>query len=103
MREYFIYILASRSRTLYVGVTNGLHRRVDEHRRGIASAFTSRYRITRLVYAESTSEVQSAIAREKQIKSWNRARKIELIESVNPAWEDLAEGWGSADPSRWSG
>jgi putative endonuclease len=94
MRQFFVYILSSRSRTLYVGVTNNVARRVDQHRRGVASVFTCRYRISRLVYVEVTQDIHSAIAREKQIKGWRREKKLALIEGFNPAWQDLAEGWG---------
>ncbi|MES2178098.1 MAG: GIY-YIG nuclease family protein [Gemmatimonadota bacterium] len=100
MYTYFIYMLSSRSRTVYVGMTNDLTRRLYEHRAGMV-AFTTRYDCTRLVYVECTSDVWAAIAREKQLKNWRRAKKIALIESTNPAWDDLApiavaEG---ADPS----
>ena len=100
MRQYYVYILASRSRTLYTGVTNDLNRRVWEHRHGTIPGFTKRYRINRLVHFESTSNVSVAIAREKQIKGWSRAKRIALIESANPTWEDLSEAWEpKADPS----
>ena len=92
-RTYFVYILANRSRTLYVGVTNNIHRRVLDHRLGTASHFTRRYMVRRLVYVESTTDVRVAIAREKEIKGWLRAKKIALIESTNPEWADLAEKW----------
>jgi putative endonuclease len=94
-RTYFVYILANRSRTLYVGITNHIQRRVLDHRRGAASAFTRRYMIRRLVYVESTTDVRAAIAREKQIKGWLRAKKLALIEQANPEWADLASGWGA--------
>jgi putative endonuclease len=89
-RSYFVYILVNRSRTLYVGVTNNLERRVYEHKHNLVSGFTSRYRIERPVYFEETGDVQAAIAREKQLKGWLRAKKVALIESVNPTWEDLS-------------
>ena len=92
-RTYFVYILANRSRTLYIGVTNDIHRRVLDHRLGTASAFTRRYMIRRLVHVESTTDVRVAIAREKQIKGWLRTKKIALIETANPEWTDLAAGW----------
>ena len=88
MRAYYVYIMASRSRVLYTGVTNDLPRRVDEHKRGLIPGFTSTYRITRLVHFEAFADVHEAIAREKQIKGWVRARKIRLIEQHNPTWED---------------
>ncbi|HEX5484247.1 MAG TPA: GIY-YIG nuclease family protein, partial [Terriglobia bacterium] len=78
MKSYFVYIMSSRSRTLYTGVTNNLMRRVYEHKHGIFPGFTSSYKITRLVYAEETSDIQIAIRREKQIKGWLRAKKIAL-------------------------
>jgi putative endonuclease len=90
---YFVYILASRSRTLYIGVTNGLGARVAQHRELRPGSFTSRYNIDRLVYFERFQYVRNAIAREKELKDWNRSRKMALIESVNPTWEDLAKDW----------
>src|SRR5205823_608711 len=92
VRQFFVYILASKSRRLYVGVTNDLARRVYSHRAGF-SRFTARYRIIRLVHFETIPHPMQAIAREKQIKGWLRWKKIALIESKNPAWDDLAEGW----------
>jgi putative endonuclease len=90
--EFFVYILSSRSRTLYIGVTGNLRLRLLQHRQGSTGSFTAQYKIDRLVYFERFQHVQSAIAREKELKDWNRARKIALIESVNPTWEDLAAG-----------
>jgi putative endonuclease len=92
MRQYFVYILASHSRTLYVGVTNNLVRRMYEHRHGWCS-FTARYSIHRLVYFETRPHPMHAIRREKQIKRLMRAQKIALIEADNPSWEDYAERW----------
>ena len=89
MRTYYVYIMASRSRVLYTGVTNDLARRVDEHKRGVNAGFTSRYRITRLVYFEEFADIRDAIAREKQVKSWTRTRRIGLVEQRNPFWQDL--------------
>jgi putative endonuclease len=86
MRTYYVYIMASRSRVLYTGVTNDLARRVNEHKRGLTPGFTSRYRVTRLVYFEEFVDIRDAIAREKKIKGWVRARKIGLIERHNRAW-----------------
>ncbi|MFN8522607.1 MAG: GIY-YIG nuclease family protein [Chloroflexota bacterium] len=85
----YAYILSSHSRALYVGVTNDLQRRLTEHRDGTASAFTSRYRVTQLVYYEQYDDRLTAIGVEKQIKGWRRAKKIALIESVNPDWRNL--------------
>jgi putative endonuclease len=90
VRDYFVYIMTNAARTLYTGVTNDLERRVYEHKNGIGSRFTSRYKLTRLVYFESTSDVLAAIEREKQIKGWVRRRKVELISTLNPEWRDLS-------------
>jgi putative endonuclease len=92
-RTYTVYIMSNRSRTLYIGMTNNLVRRVYEHRHPQGDSFTGRYHLTRLVYAEPFSEVLDAIAYEKQIKGWTRARKLELIEAHNPECRDLAEEW----------
>ena len=86
---YYVYILASRSRVLYVGVTNDLARRVEQHRQGEAGRFTGRYRVNRLVYSEPFQYVLDAIAREKQVKSWTRAKREALIAAANPEWDDL--------------
>lgn len=88
--SYFVYMLASRKRgTLYIGVTNDLARRVSKHREGTASGFTRKYRVHRLVYAETFDEIEDAIHREKAMKEWQRAWKIQLIEKDNPEWIDL--------------
>jgi putative endonuclease len=92
MRDYYVYILASLSRTLYIGVTNDLKLRVWEHKQGM-SDFTRRYGITMLVYFEQTRDVSAAIAREKQIKRWRRERKERLIEKENAGWLDLSADW----------
>jgi putative endonuclease len=89
VKQYYVYIMTNRSRTLYTGVTNDLQRRVYEHKEKLLPGFTSKYRINKLVYFEATENVSSAIAREKQIKGWLRERKIALIETTNPQWEDL--------------
>ena len=89
-KRYYVYILASRSRNLYTGVTNNLRRRLLEHRLSLLPGFTSRYRIFRLVHYEAFVDVRNAIAREKEIKAWRREKKIRLIEQENPTWEDLA-------------
>ena len=90
MINYFVYIMTNKSKTLYTGVTNDLNRRVFEHQQGLGGQFTRKYRITRLVYFEDTQDVQAALAREKQIKGWTRAKKLELIEEQNPEWKDLS-------------
>ena len=88
---YFVYLLASRRNgTLYVGVTNDLFRRLDEHRSGRGSVFTRKYGVTTLVWFETHERIDEAIAREKQIKGWNRAWKIRMIETSNPDWVDVA-------------
>ena len=89
MKAYYVYIATNRSGTLYVGVTNDLERRMWEHRQGEVLGFTSRYNIDTLVYFEETPDIGAAIAREKQIKSWRRAKKVALLRSLNPNWQDL--------------
>jgi len=91
--RYFVYILASKSRRLYVGITNDLERRIYEHKKKLADGFTKMYKIDRLVHFEETSDALAAIEREKQIKGLLRVKKIALIESGNPTWEDLSEVW----------
>jgi putative endonuclease len=86
-------MMANRSRTIYTGVTSDLPRRVYEHKNKLIPGFTSKYHIDRLVYYESTEDVESAIAREKQIKGWLRTKKVALIESINPEWLDLSVDW----------
>ncbi len=93
MKTYYVYILSSRYRALYTGVTNNLQRRTYEHRSKVQDGFTKQYNITRLVYFESFSEVRAAIDREKQIKKWSRRKKLVLIGSMNPEWRDLATDW----------
>ena len=91
-RRGYVYILASkRNGTLYVGVTNDLCRRVYEHREGLLGGFTKRYGVRRLAYYEVYDTVAQAIAREKQVKAWKRAWKLEAIERMNPTWADLYE------------
>ena len=90
MRQYFVYILASKKNgTLYIGVTNDLSKRAFDHREGRGSIFTRRYDVTLLVYYESFERIDEAIAREKELKKWRRDWKIELIETMNPEWKDL--------------
>ena len=95
MREhrYYVYFLASKSRVLYTGMTNNLERRVFEHKNDQTDGFTKQYRCHRLVYFESYDQVENAIDREKQLKRWNRAKKLFLIERSNPTWEDLLAEW----------
>ena len=93
MHQYDVYFMTNGVRTLYIGVTNDLTRRVYEHQHKLSDGFTKKYNITMLVHYEVTTDVQSAIAREKQLKGWRRSKKIDLIESSNPAWVDLSLGW----------
>lgn len=88
---YYVYILTNNSQTLYIGVTNNIKRRVWQHKQKLVEGFTKRYNCTRLVYFEIFSDVTCAIKREKVVKGWLRKRKIDLIESQNPAWKDLSE------------
>jgi putative endonuclease len=90
---YFVYIMTNRSRTLYTGVTNNLVRRVRQHKTGIGSGFTAKYKLDRLVYFERFEYIQNAIEREKTIKGWLRIKKIALIVSINPSWKDLSAEW----------
>ena len=90
-RTYFVYILSSARGVLYVGVTNDLSRRLAEHQQEV-EGFTSRYKVHRLVYFEETRDIRSALAREKQIKSWRREKKLALIREANPKFEDLSAG-----------
>jgi len=93
--EYFAYIVCSQSGTLYIGMTNNMYRRALQHKSGEIEGFASKYHCDRLVYYEGFDDVHKAIGREKQLKGWTRAKKIALIESKNPRWEDLAEKWGA--------
>ena len=102
MKTYHVYIMASASRVLYIGVTGDLLRRIMEHKEMRATGFTARYRITTLVYFEAFGDIRIAIAREKQIKGWLRERKIALIESFNPHWRDLTAELKSPTPNRLS-
>ncbi|MGA2021792.1 MAG: GIY-YIG nuclease family protein [Candidatus Sulfotelmatobacter sp.] len=93
-RQYYVYIVASKSRVIYVGVTGSLMARVLRHRAGEGGAFTRKYCVHRLVYYHCFSNIGDAIARESEIKKWRREKKVELIRADNPTWEDLAAGWG---------
>ena len=94
-REYrfFVYIMSIKSRRIYTGVSNSIVRRVAQHKRGDIKGFTQRYKINRLVYYERFQFIGNAIRREKQIKGWDRAKRIALIERDNPTWDDLADDW----------
>ena len=93
MHQYYVYVMTNGVRTLYIGVTNDLMRRVFEHKQKLVEGFTKKYNITMLVYYETTNDVRGAITREKQLKSWRRSKKIALIESMNPQWPDLSLEW----------
>ncbi len=98
-RAYFTYIVASRSHTLYIGVTRDLEKRVFDHKWKANEGFTERYHCDRLVWFESYQDVRNAIAREKQLKRWRREKKIALIEKTNPAWIDLSIEWYDLEPA----
>lgn len=90
MREYYVYIMASRKRgVIYIGVTGNLQKRVYQHKQGVVEGFTKKYKVKRLVYFESSNDIKECLFREKQLKAWRRQWKIELIESCNPDWDDL--------------
>jgi putative endonuclease len=93
-RRYYVYMLSSKSRVLYVGVTGALMTRVLRHKAGRGGIFTSKYRVNRLVWFQTFEHVGYAIARETEIKAWRREKKLALIRENNPTWEDLAADWG---------
>jgi putative endonuclease len=93
MAQYYIYIMASPTGTLYTGVTNDLKRRVYQHKHMLIEGFTKKYNVTRLVFYEEADDVNTAIAREKEIKGWVRRKKLALIKARNPKWQDLSEEW----------
>ena len=97
--SYFTYIMASRSRTLYVGVKRAMEKRVFDHKWKEHDGFTEKYNGDRLVWFESHQDVAKAIAREKQLKGWRREKKIALIEKTNPAWADLSKDWYDLEPA----
>ena len=106
MKTFHVYILASRSHVLYVGVTSDMTKRLHEHKNKLVPGFTARYNVDRLVHIETTEDASAAIAREKQFKGWLRKKKVALIETENPQWLDLSERWFEApyrDPSLRSG
>ena len=93
LSQYYVYIMSSYKGTLYTGVTNDLERRVYEHRHKLVPGFTKKYNVSRLVYWQASESLESARAREKEIKGWRRSKKVELIEELNPYWSDLAHVW----------
>ena len=104
-KTYYVYILTNQSGSLYTGVTNDLYKRIWQHRFEQGSGFTSKYKVGKLLWFEETDDVSAALTREKQLKNWRRQWKAELIDSVNRAWVDLADGWygRSIDPESSSG
>jgi len=92
-KTYYVYILSSQRRVLYIGITGNLERRVFQHKQRTPGAFTAKYNVTSLVFFERYTSVTRAIAREKELKDWRRQKKIALIESNNPKWRDLSYGW----------
>lgn len=108
MKDYYVYIMASKSGVLYIGVTNDLSKRTYQHRKGLIPGFSQKYKTHQLVYFESCSSIMDAIAREKQLKGWRRDKKLALIKSVNPTMSDLSRSFDSAqddtgDPEMNSG
>jgi putative endonuclease len=99
MKNYYVYILSNKSKTLYIGVTNNLERRMYEHKNKLTDGFSKKYNLTKLVYYEICQDVKNAIKREKQLKDWHRDWKINLIESKNPSWDDLSTDFRDAEPT----
>ena len=95
-KRYYVYIMASRSLTLYTGVTGDIYHRALQHKAGEVEGFTKKYHINRLVYYETFKYGNNAIVREKQVKAWTRAKRLALIKTMNPTWQDLADGWGES-------
>ena len=94
MGSYYVYILTNwKGNVMYIGVTNDLERRLYEHKQELVEGFTKRYHIHKLVYFEQTGDVRAALEREKQLKHWTRKKKNALVETMNPAWQDLSESW----------
>ncbi len=93
MKNYYIYIMTNEAKTLYIGVTNNLERRLYEHKSKLQKGFTQKYNLTKLVYYEVMFEIKDAIFREKQLKGWLRVKKVMLIEKDNPGWDDLSLLW----------
>jgi putative endonuclease len=94
-KNYYTYIVASRSHTLYIGVTSNIEQRIWQHKNRTHQGFSATYNCNRLVWFETYTSAITAITREKELKGWRRARKIELIERANPTWTDLSENWGA--------
>jgi len=99
VKNFYVYIMTNHSKTLYIGITNDLARRIYEHKNKMLEGFTKKYNITKLVYFELVNDVESAIKRERQLKNWHRQWKINLIESVNKEWKDLSQEFLDAETS----
>ena len=93
MAVYYVYIMASKTGTLYVGSTGGLEHRVKQHKKKEVEGFAKKYDVDRLIYFEEVEDKSAAIRRERQIKAWSRAKKVKLIDSINRDWEDLSRDW----------
>jgi putative endonuclease len=101
-RRYFVYVMSNASKRIYTGMTNSLRRRVREHKLKLTAGFATQYNIARLVYFESFEDVRNAIEREKQIKAWTRAKRLALVESTNPKWDDLSREWDQPQTFRFT-
>jgi putative endonuclease len=101
-RRYFVYIMANASKRIYTGMTNSIRRRVREHKLKLAAGFAAKYNMTRLVYLEGFEDVRNAIEREKQFKAWSRAKRLALVESTNPRWDDLSREWDQPQTFRFT-
>jgi putative endonuclease len=97
-RSYYVYIVASRTRALYIGVTSKIEQRISQHKNKTFEGFTADYNCNRLIYYDSHDNPGQAIAREKQLKGWSRAKKLALIQKMNPTWIDFSEEWGTTTP-----
>ena len=95
MKTYYVYIMTNPSGTLYTGMTDDLQQRVEEHKHDLVPGFASKYKVTKLVYYEEGDDSNAALARVKQIKVWQRSKKVELIETLIPEWKDLSLAWGA--------
>lgn len=100
-KHYYVYIITNPSRTLYTGITNNLRRRLEEHKQKLVPGFTAKYNINRLVYSDVFEDVRNAIACEKKIKSWTTAKRVSLVESRNPKWDDLSRDWDQPERFRF--
>ena len=94
MKSYYVYIITNwNNRVMYIGVTNDLERRIYEHKNKLIDGFTKKYNVNKLVYFETTEDIETAILREKELKGWIRRKKDALVETKNPEWKDLSNDW----------